>query len=87
MKNYNGTELIAELCAINGPSGFEYKVAEFIKEQTEGLCEYIPDRTGNLICVVRGGGEGYNKENQIYSLMFLILKILNRYLFVETLIF
>lgn len=63
MKNYNGTELLKELCEINGPSGFEYKVAEFIKEQTEGLCEYIPDRTGNLICLVRGGGDGYNAEN------------------------
>ena len=63
MKKYNGTELLRELCEINGPSGFEYKVAEFIKAQTEGLCEYIPDRTGNLICLVRGGGEGYDAQS------------------------
>ena len=51
------------LCEMYGPTGFEYKVAEFIKEQTEGLCEYIPDRMGNLICKVQGGGEGYNVED------------------------
>ena len=65
MKNYNGTELLAKLCEINGPSGFEYKVAEFIKEQTEGLCEYLPDRIGNLICLVKGGGKGYNAEKPV----------------------
>ena len=34
MKNYNGTDLLKELCEINGPSGFEYKVAEFISAET-----------------------------------------------------
>jgi len=62
MKKYSGTELLKTLCEMYGPTGFEYKVAEFIKEQTEGLCEYIPDRMGNLICKVQGGGEGYNAD-------------------------
>lgn len=63
MKTYKGTELLKTLCEMYGPTGFEHNVAEFIKEQTEGTCEYIPDRTGNLICKVQGGGEGYNAEN------------------------
>ena len=63
MKTYNGTELLKNLCEMYGPTGFEHNVAEFIKEQTDGTCEYIPDRTGNLICKVQGGGEGYNTEN------------------------
>ena len=63
MSNYSGIELVKKLCEIYGPTGFEYKVAEFIKEQTEGLCEYIPDRMGNLVCLVKGGGEGYDSES------------------------
>ena len=62
MKIYNGTELLKVLCELYGPSGFEYKVKDFIKEQTETTCEYIPNRTGNLICLIRGGGEGYNAK-------------------------
>lgn len=60
MIKYSGIELVKKLCEIYGPTGFEYKVAEFIKEQTEGLCEYIPDRMGNLVCLVKGSGESYN---------------------------
>ena len=63
MSKYSGIELIKKLCEIYGPTGFEYKVAEFIKEQTEGLCEYLPDRMGNLVCLVKGSGEGYNAED------------------------
>ena len=62
MSNYSGIELVKKLCEIYGPTGFEYKVAEFIKEQTEGLCEYIPDRMGNLVCLIKGCGEGYNAD-------------------------
>lgn len=62
MSNYSGIELVKKLCEIYGPTGFEYKVAEFIKEQTEGLCEYIPDRMGNLVCLIKGGGDGYNAD-------------------------
>lgn len=63
MTNYSGKELLKALCEINGPTGFEYQVAEFIKEETKDLCEFIPDRTGNLICKVSGGGEGYDVIN------------------------
>ena len=62
MSKYSGIELVKKLCEIYGPTGFEYKVAEFIKEQTEELCEYLPDRMGNLVCLVKGSGEGYNSE-------------------------
>ena len=62
MSKYKGIELIKKLCEIYGPTGFEYKVAEFIKEQTEGICEYLDDRMGNLVCLVKGGGEGYCEE-------------------------
>ena len=62
MSKYSGIELVKKLCEIYGPTGFEYKVAEFIREQTEGLCEYLPDRMGNLVCLVRGSGEGYNSD-------------------------
>ena len=51
---YTGIELLKKLCEINAPTGREDKVAEFVREQTEGLCEYIPDRIGNLICLVKG---------------------------------
>ena len=63
MRKYSGIELVKKLCEIYGPTGFEYKVAEFIKEQTEGLCEYVPDRMGNLVCVVKGSGEGYDAQS------------------------
>ena len=51
---YTGIELLKKLCQINAPTGREDMVAEFVKEQTDGLCEYIPDRIGNLICLVKG---------------------------------
>ncbi len=58
---YTGTELLKLLCEMYGPTGFEQDVAAFIKEQTEGLCEYLPDRMGNLICRVKGNGENLTK--------------------------
>lgn len=51
---YTGIELLKKLCEINAPTGREDKVAEFVRTQTEGLCEYLPDRIGNLICLVKG---------------------------------
>ena len=51
---YTGIELLKKLCEINAPTGCEDRVAEFVKEQTEGFCEYLPDRIGNLICLVKG---------------------------------
>ena len=41
MKIYNGTELLKILCEMYGPTGFEYKVAEFIKEQTEKVMKAV----------------------------------------------
>ena len=65
MTKYSGIELLRKLCEINAPTGCEDRVAEFVKEQTEGLCEYLPDRIGNLICLVKGSGEGYNAEKPV----------------------
>lgn len=65
MTKYSGIELLRELCAINAPTGCEDRVAEFVKAETEELCEYLPDRIGNLICRVKGSGEGYNAENPV----------------------
>ena len=61
MKKYEGIELVRVLCEMYGPTGFEQNVAEFIKEQTEGICEHIQDRSGNLICKVNGTGESKKK--------------------------
>ena len=65
MIRYDGIELLKRLCEINAPTGCEDRVAEFVREQTDGLCEYIPDRIGNLICFVKGSGEGYNAEEPV----------------------
>ena len=65
MTKYSGIELLRKLCEINGPTGCEDRVADFVRRQTEGLCEYLPDRIGNLICLVKGGGKGYNAEKPV----------------------
>ena len=65
MIKYSGIELLKKLCEIYAPTGCEERVAAFVREQTEGLCEYLPDRIGNLICLVKGGGDGYNAEKPV----------------------
>ena len=65
MNRYNGIELLQKLCEIYAPTGCEERVSEFVREQTEGLCEYLPDRMGNLICLVKGGGEGYDEKSPV----------------------
>lgn len=48
------TELLKSLCELNAPSGSEAKVAEFIKEQINGFCEYKTDNLGNIIAFKKG---------------------------------
>lgn len=56
------TELLCRLSLINGPSGYEARVADAIKKELEGTgCEILPDRVGNVIAVVRGK----NKEKKL----------------------
>lgn len=47
-------ELLKELCLLNGVSGDEGTVREYIIEKIKDLCEYRTDNLGNLICLRRG---------------------------------
>lgn len=48
-------ELLRRLSLIDGPSGYEVRVAEAIKKELEGTrAELVPDRMGNVIAAVRG---------------------------------
>lgn len=47
-------ELLKELCLINGVSGDENAVREYIIEKIKDICEYRTDNLGNLICLRKG---------------------------------
>lgn len=47
-------ELLRELCLINGVSGDESNVREYIIERIKNVCEYRTDNLGNLICLRKG---------------------------------
>ncbi len=47
-------ELVKNLCDIDGISGAEDKVREYIIEQIKDHCEYRVDARGNLICFKKG---------------------------------
>lgn len=47
-------ELLKELCMINGVSGDENAVREYIIEKVKNICEYRTDKLGNLICLRKG---------------------------------
>ncbi len=47
-------ELLKELCMINGVSGDENAVREYIIEKVKNVCEYRTDNLGNLICLRKG---------------------------------
>ena len=48
------TSLLKELCALNGTSGDEKNVREFIIEKIKDKCEYKVDNLGNLIAFKKG---------------------------------
>lgn len=54
-------ELIKNLCSLNGISGREKSVREFIISQIEGHCEYSTDALGNLIVFKKGKNPSKNK--------------------------
>ena len=54
-------ELLKELCLINGISGNEDKVREYICTQIEGKCDYQIDNLGNIIVFKKGNNKPKNK--------------------------
>lgn len=53
--------LLKELCALNGTSGDEKNVREFIIEKIKDSCEYKVDNLGNIIAFKKGGKTPKNK--------------------------
>ena len=47
-------EMLKELCLINGVSGDESAVREFIIGKVKNFCDYRVDPLGNLICFRKG---------------------------------
>ena len=61
---YTGIELIRELSLAFGPSGCEDAVRTLIEGQIKGECDSMTvDNAGNLIAVIRGRGNDYDKKN------------------------
>ena len=54
-------DLLEKLCLINGTSGDEGKVREFIISQIEGHCNYTVDPLGNIIAYKKGKSAAKNK--------------------------
>jgi len=48
------TELIKRLCEIDGTSGDEFFVSDFIINEIKDYCEYSTDNLGNIICFKKG---------------------------------
>lgn len=48
------TKLLEKLCSIDGTSGDEYKVREFIISQIDGFCDWKTDNLGNIIAFKKG---------------------------------
>lgn len=55
------TELLKKLCLINGTSGDESRVREFIVSQISGYCECSVDPLGNIIAYKKGKSAAKNK--------------------------
>ncbi|MEE0946777.1 MAG: M42 family metallopeptidase [Acutalibacteraceae bacterium] len=54
-------ELIKQLCLLDGPSGNENSVSDFIIEQLKDYCEIKKDGMGNLIAFKKGKKRAVNK--------------------------
>lgn len=54
-------ELLEKLCLLNGTSGDESKVREFIISEISGYCEYSVDPLGNIIAYKKGRSAAKNK--------------------------
>lgn len=53
--------LLEKLCLINGTSGDERKIRDFIISQIKGHCEYTVDPLGNIIAYKKGKNPAKNK--------------------------
>ena len=53
--------LLKELCLINGISGNETLVREYIISRIKDYCEYRTDNLGNLICFCKGKSDSGKK--------------------------
>lgn len=59
-------ELIRDLCALFGPSGFEREVTDFIEKKIKDLCDgYVIDKMGNLIALVRLGNKDSDERQKL----------------------
>ena len=47
-------ELLEKLCMLNGASGDENRVRDFILSEISGYCEYRVDPLGNIIAEKKG---------------------------------
>ena len=48
------TELLKELCLLDGTSGDEYRVRDFIISRIDGFCDWKTDNLGNIIAFKKG---------------------------------
>lgn len=53
--------LVKELCSLNGTSGREEEVRNYIISKIEGKCEYKVDPMGNVLCFKKGKNTPKNK--------------------------
>lgn len=54
-------DALHDLCLIDGVSGYEDKVRDYIKKQVEKYCDTSVDARGNLICFKKGGSKPNSK--------------------------
>ena len=54
-------ELLKKLCSLDGTSGDEYSVRDFIISQIDGFCEWKTDNLGNIIVFKKGRKTSYKK--------------------------
>lgn len=54
--------MLKELCQISSPSGYEFKIRDYILQQVKPLADHIEiDALGNLIASIKGVGENKKK--------------------------
>ena len=60
---YSGVELVEKLCALDGPTGSEKPVADFIASQLYNSdADVLSDRAGSVYACLKGGGPGYDEK-------------------------
>ena len=54
-------EYLKELCLLDGTSGREEKIRDYIISKIDGKCEYKVDPMGNILADVKGKNPSKNK--------------------------